>query len=251
MTSNATNTYAQRMTLTQSKQYLESNELFLGHGQERPGAYTIVQTVLDVISHQENRFVGHLKTNGTRMSVRERHKNNKDFSIGFPTETFWKHRQLTADCSFALISSTRTRCLTNGNIGSCMANTLMTIIPSWHLARATLKNLVLPKLGTGQNENKLNRIRTTAANNQRLPHVELQLQIIGQVMFDRKYFRGRYAHQLISHFVRLECPPSNFTAIARTTRTNGDTYAGTLKRILFKALRLSYEYRKIKKKNST
>lgn len=53
---------------------------------------------------------------------------------------------MTADCSLDFISSMCTRCLTNGNIGSCRANTLTTIIPSWDLARATLKNLVLPKL---------------------------------------------------------------------------------------------------------
>lgn len=62
------------------------------------------------------------------------------------TITFWKHKQLTADCSLDLISSTRTRCLTSGNIGSCSANTLTTIIPSCDLARATLKNRVLPRL---------------------------------------------------------------------------------------------------------
>lgn len=53
---------------------------------------------------------------------------------------------MTADCSLDFISSMCTRCLTNGNIGSCRANTLTTIIPSWDFARATLKNLVLPKL---------------------------------------------------------------------------------------------------------
>lgn len=75
MTSNATtNTYTQRMTLAQSKQYLKSDELFLGHGQERPGAYTIVQTVLDVFPHQENGSISHLRTNGTCMSVRSNTK---------------------------------------------------------------------------------------------------------------------------------------------------------------------------------
>lgn len=48
------------MTLSQSKQYLKSNKFFLNHGQKRSSANAIIQTILDILSHQENSFVGHL-----------------------------------------------------------------------------------------------------------------------------------------------------------------------------------------------
>lgn len=118
------------------------------------------------------------------------------------TITFWKHKQLTADCSLDFISSMCTRCLTNGNIGSCKANTLTTIIPSWDLARATLKNLVLPKLWN-KTENNVQKIINISIMEIELPCIKLQLRVICQIVFDWKYFRGRYTHQLVAHLCKF------------------------------------------------
>lgn len=62
------------------------------------------------------------------------------------TMDLWKGRQLTAEASLDLISSSLSLYIDNGRVGSCIANTLTTMRPSWLLALATLKNLVLPRL---------------------------------------------------------------------------------------------------------
>jgi len=62
------------------------------------------------------------------------------------TKAFWNGKQLNAELSFVRISSTFNLWVANGRDGSWIAKTFTTISPSVELARATLKNLVLPRL---------------------------------------------------------------------------------------------------------
>lgn len=62
------------------------------------------------------------------------------------TWTRWKGKQFTAFDRLFCIISTRWACVSNGKLGSCLTNTLITISPSSERTLATLKNLVLPIL---------------------------------------------------------------------------------------------------------
>lgn len=74
------------------------------------------------------------------------------------TWTRWNGKQLTAFARLFCIYITRSACVSNGKLGSCLTNTLITISPSSERTLATLKNLVLPMLHDKHNKKKTSTI---------------------------------------------------------------------------------------------